>query len=84
MILTNFFRYTTESILSGCITAWFGYCSAQGLFPISIRLLNRSLIGQGCSLLSTLLRHLHFVAETLYSVALVHSLIVLMNGRISN
>eukprot|EP00061_Rhincodon_typus_P014711 g41925.t1 len=27
--LTNFYRYTTESILSGCITAWYGNCSAQ-------------------------------------------------------
>eukprot|EP00061_Rhincodon_typus_P007557 g29368.t1 len=28
--LTNFYRYTIESILSGCITAWYGNCSAQG------------------------------------------------------
>eukprot|EP00061_Rhincodon_typus_P005528 g25150.t1 len=27
--LTNFYRYTTESILSGCITAWYGICSAH-------------------------------------------------------
>eukprot|EP00061_Rhincodon_typus_P014226 g41126.t1 len=27
--LTNFYRRTTESILSRCITAWFGNCSAQ-------------------------------------------------------
>ena len=27
--LTNFYRYTIESILSGCITAWFGNCSAH-------------------------------------------------------
>eukprot|EP00061_Rhincodon_typus_P008287 g30766.t1 len=27
--LTNFYSCTTESILSGCITAWYGNCSAQ-------------------------------------------------------
>eukprot|EP00061_Rhincodon_typus_P013952 g40658.t1 len=27
--LTNFYRYTTESILSGCITAWCSNCSTQ-------------------------------------------------------
>eukprot|EP00061_Rhincodon_typus_P006510 g27222.t1 len=27
--LTNFYRYTTESILSGYITAWYSNCSAQ-------------------------------------------------------
>ena len=27
--LTNFYRCTIESILSGCITAWYGSCSAQ-------------------------------------------------------
>eukprot|EP00061_Rhincodon_typus_P011533 g36609.t1 len=27
--LTNFYRCTIESILSGCITAWYGNCSAQ-------------------------------------------------------
>ena len=27
--LTNFYRCTVESILSGCITAWYGSCSAQ-------------------------------------------------------
>eukprot|EP00061_Rhincodon_typus_P001739 g15636.t1 len=27
--LTNFYRYTIESILSRCITAWYGNCSAQ-------------------------------------------------------
>ena len=27
--LTNFYRWTTESILSGCITAWYASCSAQ-------------------------------------------------------
>ena len=27
--LTNFYRCTIESILSGCITAWSGSCSAQ-------------------------------------------------------
>eukprot|EP00061_Rhincodon_typus_P017290 g45923.t1 len=27
--LTNFYRYATESILPGCITAWYGNCSAQ-------------------------------------------------------
>ena len=26
---TNFYRYTIESILSGCITAWYGNCTAQ-------------------------------------------------------
>eukprot|EP00061_Rhincodon_typus_P001755 g15690.t1 len=26
--LTNFYRCTIESILSGCITAWYGNCSA--------------------------------------------------------
>ena len=28
-ILTNFYRCTIESILSGCITSWYGSCSAQ-------------------------------------------------------
>eukprot|EP00061_Rhincodon_typus_P011654 g36841.t1 len=27
--LTNLYRYTIENILSGCITAWYGNCSAQ-------------------------------------------------------
>eukprot|EP00061_Rhincodon_typus_P009256 g32623.t1 len=27
--LTNFYRYTIESLLSGCITAWYGNCCAQ-------------------------------------------------------
>eukprot|EP00061_Rhincodon_typus_P002757 g18385.t1 len=27
--LTTFYRYTIENILSGCITAWYGNCSAQ-------------------------------------------------------
>eukprot|EP00061_Rhincodon_typus_P005153 g24339.t1 len=27
--LTNFYRCTTENILSGCITAWYGNCFAQ-------------------------------------------------------
>eukprot|EP00061_Rhincodon_typus_P012812 g38773.t1 len=27
--LTNYYRCTIESILSGCITAWYGNCSAQ-------------------------------------------------------
>ncbi|XP_078075173.1 interleukin-6 receptor subunit beta-like isoform X2 [Mustelus asterias] len=27
--LTNFYRCTIESILSGCVTAWYGSCSAQ-------------------------------------------------------
>eukprot|EP00061_Rhincodon_typus_P009859 g33677.t1 len=27
--LTNFYTYTIKSILSGCITAWYGNCSAQ-------------------------------------------------------
>eukprot|EP00061_Rhincodon_typus_P006055 g26280.t1 len=27
--LTNFYRYTIENVLSRCITAWFGNCSAQ-------------------------------------------------------
>ena len=27
--LTNVYRYTIEIILSGCITAWYGSCSAQ-------------------------------------------------------
>eukprot|EP00061_Rhincodon_typus_P007261 g28782.t1 len=27
--LTNFYRCTIESILSGCIKAWYGNCSAQ-------------------------------------------------------
>eukprot|EP00061_Rhincodon_typus_P003531 g20306.t1 len=27
--LNNFYRYTIESILSGCITAWYGNSSAQ-------------------------------------------------------
>ena len=27
--LTNFYRCTIEHILSGCITAWYGSCSAQ-------------------------------------------------------
>eukprot|EP00061_Rhincodon_typus_P002227 g16944.t1 len=27
--LTNFYRCTIESILSGCTTAWYGNCSAQ-------------------------------------------------------
>eukprot|EP00061_Rhincodon_typus_P015283 g42874.t1 len=27
--LTNFYRYTIESILSGRIMAWYGNCSAQ-------------------------------------------------------
>ena len=27
--LTNFYRCTIESILSGCIIAWYGSCSAQ-------------------------------------------------------
>eukprot|EP00061_Rhincodon_typus_P004017 g21565.t1 len=27
--LTNFYRCTNESILSGCIMAWYGNCSAQ-------------------------------------------------------
>eukprot|EP00061_Rhincodon_typus_P001341 g14509.t1 len=27
--LTSFYRCTTESILFGCITAWYGNCSAQ-------------------------------------------------------
>jgi hypothetical protein len=26
--LTNFYRRTIESILSGCITAWYGSCTA--------------------------------------------------------
>jgi hypothetical protein len=26
--LTNIYRYTIESILSGCITAWYGNCTA--------------------------------------------------------
>eukprot|EP00061_Rhincodon_typus_P002366 g17348.t1 len=29
MSLTNFYKYTIESILSGCITAWYDNCSAQ-------------------------------------------------------
>eukprot|EP00061_Rhincodon_typus_P009843 g33649.t1 len=29
MSLTKFYRCTTESILSGCIMAWYGNCSAQ-------------------------------------------------------
>jgi len=29
--LTNFYRCTIESILSGCITAWYGSCSVQDL-----------------------------------------------------
>ncbi|XP_072373139.1 uncharacterized protein [Scyliorhinus torazame] len=29
LTLTNFYRCTIESILSGCITAWYGNCSAQ-------------------------------------------------------
>ncbi|XP_064881518.1 uncharacterized protein LOC135574311 [Oncorhynchus nerka] len=29
--LTNFYRCTIESILSGCITAWYGNCSAYNL-----------------------------------------------------
>eukprot|EP00061_Rhincodon_typus_P004563 g22883.t1 len=29
MSLTNFYRCTIESILSSCITAWYGNCSAQ-------------------------------------------------------
>eukprot|EP00061_Rhincodon_typus_P002105 g16632.t1 len=28
--LTNLYRRTIVSILSGCITAWYGNCSAQG------------------------------------------------------
>ena len=27
--LTNFYRCTTESILLGCITAWYGNCTAH-------------------------------------------------------
>ena len=27
--LTNFYRCTIESILSGCVTAWYGNCSAH-------------------------------------------------------
>ena len=27
--LTNFYRCTIESILSGCITAWYGYCTVR-------------------------------------------------------
>jgi hypothetical protein len=27
--LTNFYRCTIESILSGCITTWYGNCSAH-------------------------------------------------------
>ena len=27
--LTNFYRCTIESILSGCITAWYGNCTAH-------------------------------------------------------
>eukprot|EP00061_Rhincodon_typus_P016961 g45443.t1 len=27
--LTNFYRWTIESALSGCIMAWYGNCSAQ-------------------------------------------------------
>jgi hypothetical protein len=27
--LTNFYRCTLESILAGCITAWYGNCSAH-------------------------------------------------------
>eukprot|EP00061_Rhincodon_typus_P016240 g44349.t1 len=27
--ITNFYRCTIESKLSGCITAWYGNCSAQ-------------------------------------------------------
>ena len=27
--LTNFYRYTIESFLSGCITAWYGNCTAR-------------------------------------------------------
>ena len=27
--LLNFYRYTIESILSGCITAWYGNCTAH-------------------------------------------------------
>ena len=37
--LTNFYRCTTESILSGCITAWHGNCSAHicnALHPTSL------------------------------------------------
>eukprot|EP00061_Rhincodon_typus_P016855 g45284.t1 len=29
--LTNFYRCTTESILSECITTWYGNCSAQDM-----------------------------------------------------
>ena len=29
MILTNFYRCTIESIISGCFTAWYGFCPAQ-------------------------------------------------------
>ena len=29
MTVTNFYRCTIESILSGCITAWYDSCSAQ-------------------------------------------------------
>eukprot|EP00061_Rhincodon_typus_P011659 g36849.t1 len=28
-ILTNFYRCTIESMVSGCIMAWYGNCSAQ-------------------------------------------------------
>ncbi|XP_051864931.1 uncharacterized protein LOC127566556 [Pristis pectinata] len=31
LTLTNFYQCTIESILSGCITAWYGNCSAQDL-----------------------------------------------------
>ena len=30
--LTNFYRCTIESILSGCITAWYGNCIALNLW----------------------------------------------------
>ena len=29
VILTNFYRCTIESILTGCITVWYGSCTAK-------------------------------------------------------
>ena len=40
--LTNFYRCTTESILAGCITAWYGNCSAHN--HDSLPIANRSIV----------------------------------------
>ena len=45
--LTNFYRCTIESILSGCITAWYGNCTARNHRPLQRVLQSAQLITRG-------------------------------------